>query len=370
MVIIIGGGPAGLAAAAALKAEGVPAQVLDRAAEVGASWKAHYDRLHLHTVRWLSGLPGLPIPRRYGPWVARDDLVQYLKDYATHHGLDVRLGVEVTRLDPGWKLLTSAGEMTADRVVIATGYNRVPWMPPWPGQFSGELLHASRYKNGAPFAGRHVLVVGSGNTGAEIAVDLVEQGARKVELSVRTPPTVLRRAVGGLPTQALGVLLRRWPPSLVDAISSGLNRLLVGDLSRYGLARPARGAFTRVLEDGQIPILDVGLVDALKTGKVTVVGAVEGFDAAEVMLAGGRTAPEVVIAATGYRRGLEELVGHLGVLDERGLPTVHGPATHEQAPGLHFTGYTNPISGNLRELAIDARKIARAVRRASRERAA
>ena len=87
MVIIIGGGPAGLAAAAALKAEGVPAQVLDRAAEVGASWKAHYDRLHLHTVRWLSGLPGLPIPKAYGKWVSRDDVVRYLKKYAAHHQL-------------------------------------------------------------------------------------------------------------------------------------------------------------------------------------------------------------------------------------------------------------------------------------------
>jgi putative flavoprotein involved in K+ transport len=367
MVIVIGGGPAGLAVAAACKGVGVGARVVDRGAEVGASWMAHYDRLHLDTVRWLSGLPGMPIPRSYGTWVSRDHVVQYLKDYAAHHSLDVQLGVEVTRIDPQWKLQSSAGELEAERVVVATGYNRVPWMPSWPGRFSGELLHASLYKNGAPFSGKHVLVVGSGNTGAEIAVDLLEHGARRVELAVRTPPNVLPRAMGGLPTQALGVLFRRWPAGLVDAISAGVNRLVVGDLSRHGLPKSQRGAFTRAVEDGQIPILDVGLVAALKAGKITVVGGVEGFDGAEVRLSEGRTRPDVVIAATGYRRGLEGLVGHLGLLDEKGLPKFHGADEHE---GLYFSGYTNPISGNLRELAIDAKKIARQIRRRTKERAA
>jgi len=360
MVIVIGAGPAGLAAGATLKAAGVPVQVVDRAAEVGASWMAHYDRLHLHTVRWLSGLPGLPIPKRLGKWVSRDGVVEYLKEYAAHHALDVQLGVEVTRVEPRWKVQTSAGEKAAAEVVVATGYNRVPFVPAWPGTFSGELLHASKYKNGAPFAGKHGLVVGSGNTGAEIAVDLVEHGAAKVELSVRTPPNVLPRVTLGLPTQLLGVMMRRWPAGLVDAIAGGMNRLLVGDLTRYGLPKGERGAFTRVIEDGQIPILDVGLIDALKSGKVAVVGAVEGFDGAEVVLAGGRSRAQVVIAATGYKRGLEGLVGHLGVLDDKGLPKIHGPVTHD---GLYFIGYTNPISGNLRELGIDARKIARAIAR-------
>jgi putative flavoprotein involved in K+ transport len=109
------------------------------------------------------------------------------------------------------------------------------------------------------------------------------------------------------------------------------------------------------------------LVDLLKAGKIEVVGAVEGFDGAEVLLASGRIRPEVVIAATGYRRGLEALVGHLGVLDEKGLPKVHGG---QSSDGLYFTGYTNPISGNLRELAIDAKKIARSLKRASRANAA
>lgn len=105
---------------------------------------------------------------------------------------------------------------------------------------------------------------------------------------------------------------------------------------------------------------DVGLIDAVKRGRVVPVAAVESFDGDAVVLAGGdRITPDTVIAATGYRRSLEGLVGHLGVLDARGRPVVHGARTPKQAPGLYFTGFTNPISGMLRELALDARKIAK-----------
>jgi putative flavoprotein involved in K+ transport len=120
--------------------------------------------------------------------------------------------------------------------------------------------------------------------------------------------------------------------------------------------------YTRAREDDLIPILDVGLIDMLKRERVRVVPAVDRFEGSDAVLAGGpRLAPDAVIAATGYGRGLEPLVGHLGLLGEKGRPIVHGPATHPDAPGLHFIGYTNPISGNLREVGIDAGRIARIV---------
>jgi putative flavoprotein involved in K+ transport len=94
------------------------------------------------------------------------------------------------------------------------------------------------------------------------------------------------------------------------------------------------------------------------------VPGVTGFEGSRVLLAGGRSVePEVVIAATGYRRGLEPLVGRLDLLDERGLPRVHGARTASHAPGLRFLGYTNPVSGMFREIRIDARRAARAIRR-------
>ena len=134
--VVIGAGPAGLAAAAELKRSGLAVIILDKADRVGSSWSRHYDRLHLHTVRQLSGLPGTPIPRKYGAWVARDDLLTYLSDYATEHALDVRLGVTaqtVGRVDDAWKVTTSAGSITAPVLVVATGYNHTARIPSWTG---------------------------------------------------------------------------------------------------------------------------------------------------------------------------------------------------------------------------------------------
>ncbi|GAA3506074.1 flavin-containing monooxygenase [Streptomyces albogriseolus] len=370
-VYVVGGGPGGLSVAYALRARGVRAVVLERSERIGDSWRRHYDRLHLHTTRRRSALPGLPMPRRFGRWPSRDDVVRYLEKYAEHHRLEIVTGVEVSRVErtpdgTGWLLRATGGrELTGAAVVVATGFNHTPRIPDWPGRdaYTGELLHASRYRDAKPFAGRDVLVVGVGNTGAEIAVDLVEGGASRVRLAVRTPPHIVRRSTAGWPAQYSGILVRRLPVPLVDRISRLQARIAVPDLSEHGLPRPETGLYSRVLE-GAIPVQDVGLIDAVRKGAVEVVAAVKGFEEGEVLLAdGGRVAPDAVIAATGYERGLEGLVGGLGVLDERGRPVVHGARTPAGAPDLYFTGFTNPISGNLREMALDAQRIARAVAR-------
>ncbi|MGI5426598.1 flavin-containing monooxygenase [Streptomyces sp. CA-179760] len=374
-VYVIGGGPGGLAAAYALRARGVRAVVLEKSDRVGASWRRHYDRLHLHTTRRLSALPGLPMPRRFGRWVSRDNVVRYLEKYAEHHRLEIVTGVEVSRIErapdgTGWLLHATGGrELTGSAVVIATGYNHTPRLPDWPGRdaFTGELLHAGEYRDGAPYAGRDVLVVGIGNTGAEIAVDLVESGASRVRLAVRTVPHIVRRSTAGWAAQYSGVLVRRLPVGLVDRISRVQAKVAIPDLSAHGLPRPDTGLYSRV-KQGAIPVQDVGLIDAVRRGEVEIVAAVESFEGdGKIVLADGtRLSPDVVIAATGYVRALEDLVGHLDVLDPRGKPVAHGARTPSNAPGLYFTGFTNPISGNLRELALDAVRIAKAVARDSK----
>lgn len=370
-VYVIGAGPGGLAAAYALRAQGIRAVVLEKSDAVGASWRRHYDRLHLHTTRRLSALPGLKIPRRFGRWVSRDDLVRYLEKYAEHHELELVTGVEVHRVErtedgTGWLLRASGGrELTGSAVVVATGYNHTPRVPDWPGRtaYDGELLHAGAYRNAEPYAGRDVLVVGAGNTGAEIAVDLVEGGAARVRLAVRTVPHIVRRSTLGWPAQYTGVLVRRLPVRLVDLLSRQQARLALPDLSAQGLPRPGTGLYSRVRQ-GAIPVQDVGLLDAVRRGKVEIVAAVESFEARKVVLAdGSRIEPDAVIAATGYARGLDDLVGHLEVLGADGKPVVRGGRTPKAAPGLYFTGYTNPISGMLRELARDAGRIAKGVAR-------
>ncbi|MEV7977165.1 NAD(P)/FAD-dependent oxidoreductase [Streptomyces sp. NPDC086519] len=373
-VYVIGAGPGGLAAAYALRARGIRAVVLEKSDDVGASWRRHYDRLHLHTTRRLSALPGLPMPRRFGRWVSRDDVVRYLEKYAEHHELEIVTGVEVSRVErsadgDGWLLRASGGrELTGSAVVVATGFNHTPRIPDWPGRdgFGGEFLHAGAYRNAEPFAGRDVLVVGIGNTGAEIAVDLTEGGASRVRLAVRTVPHIVRRSTAGWAAQYNSILVRRLPTALVDRLARTMAKVSVPDLTAHGLPRPDSGLYSRV-KQGSIPVLDVGLIDAVRQGKVEIVATVEGFEDGKVLLADGtRVSPDAVIAATGYVRALEGLVGHLDVLDDRGRPVVHGPRTPKHAPGLYFTGYTNPISGNLREMAIDAEKIAKAVAKRQR----
>jgi hypothetical protein len=166
-----------------------------------------------------------------------------------------------------------------------------------------------------------------------------------------------------MPGQALGLVFRHLPVALMDRLWPTLQKVVVGDLSPHGLPGPPPGAYSKFMRDDVTPILDVGLVPLLKKGKVEVVAAVESFDGPDVVLTdGSRIQPDAVIAGTGFRRGLEPLVGHFGILEPlKGRPTFHGDQEHADAPGLHFIGYTNPISGMLREIAIDARRIARAI---------
>ena len=366
-VVVVGAGPSGLATAATLKRAGIAPLVLDRADRLGAAWRGRYDRLHLHTVRWLSGLPGLRIPRSYGRWVPRDRFVEYLERYADHHRIEPRFGTAVERVDRrngGWRLATSDGEIDADVAVVATGFTNVPYVPAWPGAatYAGELLHSSAYRNAKPYRGRDVLVVGSGNSGAEIATELSENGAARVRVAVRTPPNIVRRDALGLPAQVLGVALRHAPAPVMNRVGAVLRRLTIPDLERYGLPAPPGNGYTQFVRTRTVPILDVGFVEAVRGGRIEIVPAVADLAGSEVLLADGtRISPEAVVAATGFRPGLEPIVGHLGVLDEHGTPVVHGGTTHPAAPNLYFVGLTFELSGLLREAGKEARRAAAAI---------
>ena len=367
--VVVGAGPAGLAMAAELGRIGIHAVVLDAASEVGSSWANHYDRLHLHTTRTLSSLPGYSIPRSSGRWVARDDFRAYLRDYASRRSLDVRLNTSVTsvdRLADGlWRVGCGVESIVTPLVVIATGYNHTPSLPDWPGResFAGRVVHSSEYRNPAALDAQSVLVVGPGNSGAEIAADLAGVG-KQVWLAIRTPPNIVRRQVLGIASQVLVLSVSPFPTRVGDSISRLLQKVTVGDLSRFGQVKAPRGVFTQQERDDVTPTIDVGLIDVVRAGKVTVVPSVESFGTDTVTLANGEVLrPDAVVVATGYRRGLEALVGHLGVIAPKGRPTINAA---EQAPGLdglYFLGYSNPLTGNIRQVGIDARAIARQVGR-------
>jgi cation diffusion facilitator CzcD-associated flavoprotein CzcO len=360
-----------LAAAALLNRSGEPTVILERSDRVGASWAQRYDHLRLHTTPGMSKLPGLPVPRQAGPWVSRDDYVRYLQRYVAHHRLDVRVNTPVQRIEqaePGsrarWLVHTADGPVPAGAVVVATGRCHTPDTPRWPGRstFTGTLLHSAHYRSPAPYRGQDVLVVGTGNSGTEIASVLAGAGAARVRISVRTPPNILPRSSARW--HAAGRLTEVLPLAWRDRTSLLTQRLTVPDLTSRGLPRPRTGLYTRNVREGVNPVLDHGFVDAVLSGRVEPVAAVEAFDGPDVVLADGtRLRPDTVIAATGFRSNLHDLVGPLGVLDDAGQPLAVGGQSHPAAPRLYFTGYTNPLTGVLRQAGVEARAIAHALRR-------
>ena len=328
-VIVVGAGAAGLGTAAELRRLGIDAVVLERGDGPAASWRARYDGLHLHTIRSLSGLPGAPIPRSDGRWVSRDAYVRYLERYARDNNVDIQVQTSVTRIDRGdggWRLETSRGELHADAVVVATGMSNVPFMPDWPGRasFAGRVdpLRPLSQRGSLPRprrARRRLRELRRRDR------DAARRRRRsRVRLSVRTPPQIARRDRASVPAQVLGLVLGQLPVRVGDAVGLALRRLSIPDLTEFGLPRPAVGPATTFRTTRQIPILDVGFVECVRSGRIEIVPAVSELPAGRVILADGSVrAVDAIVAATGFRAGLEPLVGHLGVLDTAGMPIHH-----------------------------------------------
>jgi cation diffusion facilitator CzcD-associated flavoprotein CzcO len=292
-------------------------------------------------------------------------MVRYFDHYVRRQELTLELGCEVNRVDRtggGWQLDTSSGEIRARAIILATGNYRTPTIPDWPGfsQFNGEIVHSGDFRNAWPFRGRDVLVVGAGNSAADIAVLLANGGACRIWLAVRTPPHLVRRAMGPLPSDIFLELFARVPASKIDPLIELSKRMMWGDLSAYGFNQPPLGLKATVQQRGRIPTLADELVDAVRAGRVEVVAAVEALEPERVILADGKSVrPEAIIAATGFSTDLGGLVGHLGVLDERGKP--RGGYASSLGHGLFAIGYGLPDSGPLRGIRLSATPLAREI---------
>jgi NADPH-dependent 2,4-dienoyl-CoA reductase/sulfur reductase-like enzyme len=354
-VVVVGAGASGLAVAATLKRRGRVPVVLEGANSVGATWAGRYDRLCLHTVRRFSGLPFYPIPRSYPRYVPKDLYARYLADYAEQMGLAIRLGERVERIHPEdgeWIITTTRERLSTRAVVLATGRHNVGRVPRWDGMddFAGRIIHSSEYKSGREFAGKRALVIGIGNSGAEIAADLVEQGAARVAVSVRTTPPITSRQIAGIPIQLLGMFFAPFPARAVDRLGALLRKFGTGDLRPYGLGKEEWGPFTA----RRPPVIDVGFVDLLKARRIGVVGDVRQFTRKTIAFAGGVEEEfDIVVAATGFTSGLPRFLDAPRALDERGYPR-----SDNAYPGLFFAGYSETPRGQLFESSRGAHKLA------------
>jgi cation diffusion facilitator CzcD-associated flavoprotein CzcO len=364
--LVIGASAAGLATGAALSERGVAFEILEATDVVGIAWRHHYDRLHLHTPKSGSALPGLPMPSWWPRYPARDQVVEYLEKYRTVNHLNPHFGQAVTRLEyreGSWVATTMDQQWTARNVVVATGSTRIPVRPTWPGmdEYRGTVLHSSEYVNGEPWRGRTVLVVGFGNSACEQAIDLVEHGAHP-QLSVRSAVNVVPRDVLGLvPVLQLGILMRHLPPGIADALGAPMVRLTVGDITEVGLRKLPYGPNTQIAKDKHIPLLDIGTMDHIRAGRIGVHGDIARFTEDGVVFDdGSELAVDAVVLATGYRPGLGDFLPEWeAVCDEDGRPVVSGGTT--ALPGLYFCGMFVAPSGMLREAGREARAIARLI---------
>jgi cation diffusion facilitator CzcD-associated flavoprotein CzcO len=360
--IIIGAGPAGLACAATTRAAGLNVVVLEKTGTVGSVWRRHYDRLHLHTDRNHSGLPGLPMPRGYPTYPSRAQVVDYLDNYAGQFDIRPVFNAEVSRVVRDgirWRVDANGEAVSAPIVIVATGIAHAPYRPSWPGMdiFNGDILHSSDYRNPAAFAGKRALVVGFGNSGGEIALDLAEADV-DVTLAVRSPVQVIPRDLLGVPILSWVILYRHFPARLVDAVNAPALRLAVGNFEKLGLRRAAKGPRRMVEEDGHVPLIDVGTLAKIRDGSIAVRGGIERMTADGVMFADGkRETFDAVILATGFRPDLRRLIGdHDGLFDRHGMPRVTGKPA---ASGLYFCGQITVPTGQLREIGIEAQQIAK-----------
>lgn len=363
--LIIGAGPAGLAVAGQLAHRGLSFTVLEASEYVGFAWRNHYDRLHLHTVKQHSALPHLPYPADYPTYVSRLQVVEYLERYAEHFGIKPLFRQTVTDIGRGtdglWQVRTQTDTFSAERVVVATGYNRIPNVPELPGlrSFRGIVWHSREYRNGAAFRDEDVLVVGMGNTGAELALDLLEYGARPV-ISVRRPINIVRRDVFGKPAQPTAIFLNRFPNWFYDLMARLSQRISVGDLSAYGLGKPEH-APSYDTRRGVIPVIDIGTLDQIKAGTIKVAPGISQINPKTITFTDGSERPfDAIVLATGYRPGLAPVLGNElsgQVLNERGYPKqlwFDAPSLR----GLYFLGFTTPLTGIIYNLNIDSDRIA------------
>ena len=354
-ILIVGAGPAGLAVAAQLREADLEFEIIEKSQHVGNAWREHYDRLKLHTVKELSSLPGLPFPEDYPRYVSKDQLVAYFEQYCQHFSITPIYGTEATSIkrqeNNSWSVETNTNQsFHCQHLIIATGVNHYPNRPHFKGEdkFQGEILHSKIYKKPQPFIGQRVLVVGMGNTGAEIALDLADNGAASTTITVRGPVNIVPLELNGRPTQVTALMLAKLPNWLGDRIGSLVRKITMGDMPKYNLPYPKMPPARQLRELGKTPVVDLGTADRIRDRKIQVINSgIDHLDEKTVYFKNGSQGDfDTILLATGYKANIHQIIeGADSMVDDQGWPEfVIGKGPHS---GLYFIGFDNYTPGGI-----------------------
>jgi indole-3-pyruvate monooxygenase len=361
--LIIGASAAGLASAACLQREGIEFIILEKSPQVASAWRNHYDRLHLHTSKKWSALPFKKFDDSLPKYPGRQQVVDYLDNYATEFNIHPVFNTEVVSVNKEkyhWITETNEGTYQSKYIIVATGLNHTAAIASFEGMasFKGQILHSSQYKNGIAFKGKNVLVVGFGNSACEQAICLHEHGANPA-LSVRSPVNVLPRDIFGFPILEIGKLTAVLPARVADKLTAPLIRILVGDITKLGLKKSTCGPREQIEKQKRIPLLDVGTVKLIKEGSIKVYGNIVRIEGNTIFFEDGKQQNfDAIILATGYRHNLQSILNTgRDRLDD--MSNAVSKQSFFGKDGLYLCGFYLSPMGMLREIGIEARTIAK-----------
>ncbi|KAL1816816.1 hypothetical protein ACET3Z_019390 [Daucus carota] len=379
--VIVGAGPSGLAVGACLKEQGIPFVVLERADCIASLWqKRTYDRLKLHLPKQFCQLPNFPFPEHFPEYPSKKQFIDYLESYARHFDINPQFNecVQTAKYDEAcqlWRIKTvstcgsvqSEVEYICQWLVVATGENAERVVPDIEGlqEFGGEVIHACEYKSGEKYRAKKVLVVGCGNSGMEVSLDLCNHNA-KPSMVVRSSVHVLPREICGKSTFELAMIMMRWLPLwLVDKLMLVLAWFILGNTESYGLKRPSVGPLELKNTRGKTPVLDIGALAKIRSRDINVVPGIKRFSKGLVeLLDGEKLEIDSVVLATGYCSNVPYWLQETDFFSKNGLPKTPFPNGWKGNAGLYAVGFTRRgLSG----ASLDATRIAQDISKVWKE---
>ncbi|XP_057466803.1 probable indole-3-pyruvate monooxygenase YUCCA4 [Actinidia eriantha] len=363
--IIVGAGPSGLAVAACLKNNGVPSVILERNDCLASLWQQRaYDRLKLHLPKQFCELPLFGFPENFPKYPTKHQFISYVESYANHFSIKPIFNQVVEKAEffqsiGLWRVKTQDSEYFSRWLIVATGENAEPMRPEIAGieKFDGTVVHTSRYKSGSDFGNQRVLVVGCGNSGMEVSLDLCRHNASPY-MVVRNTVHVLPREVFGFSTFGIAMALLKWLPlRLVDKFLLLAANFTLGNTDRLGLRRPKTGPIELKNATGKTPVLDVGALSQIRSGKIKVMNGVREITKSGAKFIDGQEKEfDSIILATGYKSNVPVWLKGSDFFTEEGLPKTPFPNSWKGEKGLYTVGFTRR---GLLGTASDSLKIAR-----------